>query len=206
MKLFKIPVAPIGANCYVLSDDENKKALIIDPGGDFLKIKAIIDKENLTTEAVLLTHGHFDHIGAAECFLKADVNCYVKEEDAPMLTSPELSLAKVFGFPFYGVSRHEVLTEGENRIGDFAVTVYHTPGHSEGSVCIKVGDYLFTGDTLFSGGYGRFDMPGGNYKKLLSSLKFLAGLDFDGRVLPGHGEETSLKREKAYGVLENLCL
>ena len=64
MKLFKIPVAPIGANCYVLSDDENKKALIIDPGGDFSKIKAIIDKENLTTEAVLLTHGHFDHIGA----------------------------------------------------------------------------------------------------------------------------------------------
>ena len=73
-------------------------------------------------------------------------------------------------------------------------------------MCIKVGDYLFTGDTLFSGGYGRFDMPGGNYKKLLSSLKFLAGLSFDGRVLPGHGEETSLKREKAYGVLENLCL
>ena len=206
MKLFTIPVAPIGANCYVLSDDKNKKALIIDPGGDFLKIKGLTEKENLTPEAVLLTHGHFDHIGAAESFVKEGVKCYVKEEDAPMLTSPDLSLAKIFGFPFYGVSRHEVLSEGKNKIGDFSVTVYHTPGHSEGSVCIKVGDYLFTGDTLFSGGYGRFDMPGGNYKKLFSSLKFLAGLGFDGRVLPGHGEETSLKREKAYGVLENLCL
>ena len=78
MKLFKIPVAPIGANCYVLSDDENKKALIIDPGGDFLKIKAIIDKENLTPQAVLLTHGHFDHIGAAESFFASAASEYLK--------------------------------------------------------------------------------------------------------------------------------
>ena len=84
MKLFTIPVAPIGANCYVLSDDESKKALIIDPGGDFSKIKATIDKEVLTPEAVLLTHGHFDHIGAAESFVKEGVKCYVKEEDAPI--------------------------------------------------------------------------------------------------------------------------
>lgn len=206
MQLYKIPVSPIAANCYIVADIQKEVALVIDPGGDYSKIKTLLDKQNLQPKAVLLTHGHFDHIGAAEDFVKLGVRCYISEEDAPMLSSASLSLSSVFGYPFKGVSEYCLYDEGKNKIDNFEFTVYKTPGHSEGSVCIQLDDYLFTGDTLFSGGYGRYDMPGGNYKKLLSSLKFLSSLSFCGRVLPGHGEETSLKREKSYGILENLCL
>lgn len=186
-----MPVGPIGTNCYLLGDADAGVCAMVDPGGDGEAILAMIREAGLTLTAILLTHGHYDHTGAVEDLEKAFPNTpvYIHRADAEGVHPtmfPPLPKEQV---RFYG--------EGDTvQVGGLAVEVLHTPGHSKGSVVLKVGDVLFTGDTLFRGSCGRTDLPGGSYEEIMTSLARLGGLTGDYRVCPGHEGLSTLEAER----------
>ena len=163
MKIYRIPVGELLANCYII-ETENKNAVAIDPGSDFQRIKNLLDEHELTLKKILLTHGHYDHIGAAhEISAAYSAEVYIHEEDAPMLASRTKSLADAIGAgQFNEITKFTTVTNGDVIILDeLSFEVIHTPGHTRGGVCYKCGNALFTGDTLFKLSMGRTDFPGG---------------------------------------------
>lgn len=187
------PLGSLETNCYMIIDEENNKAVIIDPGaqGNYL-IKEI---ENLGVEIdkVLLTHCHFDHNGAVK-ELKEKFNCKVyinKNEEEYM----EIDSTGIFGkLP----KIYEYVTEGEViNSGNLNFKVIFTPGHTKGGTCYLINDSIFTGDTLFNGAIGRTDFLGGSYNELIESVETkLMTLDGNITVYPGHGPKTSIGYEK----------
>lgn len=201
MEIQKIPVAPIGANCYIVS--EAGAAFIIDPGGDAEKI--IRAAKNFDVRYILLTHAHFDHIGGLNDVKKAfpEAKTAVHKLEKEWLYSDELNLSENFGFS--SVYEKEVDIELEDGMTlDFAGTkikVLHTPGHTPGSTCFYIGNsenhILFSGDTLFRSSIGRTDFPGGSGRKIIESIKTkLLVLPDETVVYPGHDENTSISLEK----------
>ena len=185
-------------NCYIVHDDSSKSCAVIDPGYEPEKILALTDKLGLTVDAILLTHGHFDHVGAVEA-LVGSTGCklWMKEADYTQKPSPIAS----FFYPIHDCDFTEVCfcEEGEQiHAGGLMFTVMETPGHTWGSVCYRCEDVIFTGDTLFAGACGRTDLPGGDAQWLRRSLARLSALEEDPTVYPGHGESSSLAREKRY--------
>jgi glyoxylase-like metal-dependent hydrolase (beta-lactamase superfamily II) len=184
------------ANAYVIYDPARADAFVLDPGGEPEAIRLLLGERQLS--GIVLTHGHFDHIGAVSALRGEGVPVYIHEADAPMLDNPNLSLAVMGG----GVQTHGApdfcLTEGESEIAGVAFEVLHTPGHTPGSICLKIGDDLFSGDTLFCAGVGRTDFPGGSAATLRQSLKRLLALPPETRVHPGHGEGTTIGAERRY--------
>ena len=190
MKVRIMQVGPIGTNCYILEDESTHQAAVIDPGGDAPRLLTAL--EGLDVRYILLTHGHYDHTGAAAelaaAFPQAAV--YIHEKDYRDVDPGLFPLrTQLPNARFYGEGDRLVL-------GTLALEVLHTPGHSEGSVTLRCGDVLFCGDTLFAGSCGRTDFPGGDTGKLLSSLRRLGELEGDLRVLPGHMEDSTLSRER----------
>ena len=148
-----------------------------------------------TPAAVLLTHGHFDHTGALSAF--AGVPIYIHEADAPMLSDPHLSVGDGNGDLRPRPAATHLLADGEQlHLAGLDIAVLHTPGHTPGGVTYQIGDALFTGDTLFAHGYGRTDLPGGDFSALRRSLRRLLHLAGDFRVFPGHSESTTLNHER----------
>lgn len=198
MKIYRIPVGDLLANCYII-ETENKNALAIDPGSDFQKIKNFLDDHGLSLKKILLTHGHYDHIGAAgEAADVYGAEIYVHEEDAPMLTSRIKSLADAIGAgqfneisEFITIKSGDVISVDKNNF-----EVIHTPGHTPGGVCYKCGNALFTGDTLFKLSMGRTDFPGGNMGEMFESLQKIARLEGEYDVYPGHNETSTLSYER----------
>ena len=177
-------------NCYIIHDQHAAGCCVIDPGYDPETILAALEAQGLTLEAILLTHGHFDHVGAVR-ELAADTGCqvYVCAED---LALPQQLTAG----PLYHTQTY---AEGSRlHLAGLDITVLHTPGHTPGSVCLQVEDALFSGDTLFAGSCGRTDLPGGSWDAMTRSLARLAALESNYWVLPGHGESTSLSEETKY--------
>lgn len=188
MNIKAMQVGPIGTNCYLLEDA--RQAAVIDPGGDASRLLAAL--EGAEVRYILLTHGHYDHTGAAAALAAAfpQAAVYIHEKDYrdvdPGLFPLRTELSSV---NFYG--------EGDRlTLGGLELQVLHTPGHSEGSVTLRCGDVLFCGDTLFAGSCGRTDLPGGDTAKILASLRRLGELEGDLRVLPGHMEGSTLGRER----------
>ena len=175
-------------HCYILRQEASSKCLIIDPGYEAGRILSVLQQKQLEPEAILLTHGHFDHVGAVQD-LAAETDCdvYISEADL------SLPLMITNGKLYY---THTYPASGTLNLAGLTIRVLPTPGHTPGSVCLLVGDTLFAGDTLFQGSCGRTDLPGGSWEQIAASLKTLAALPGDYRVLPGHGGETTLDRER----------
>lgn len=195
IKVVTLPLGELQANTHIVYDEETKNALIIDLGADFSKIQAVLESKKLNAKALLLTHGHFDHSLGAKSAFDNGLKVFVSKNDSKMLTEKTENLSYHFGLSFNTLSSFETLEEGEYEIFGFSVLVIETPGHTKGSICFIIGDYLFSGDTLFKDSFGRYDFPGGSLSELKTSLKRL----FELRnlvVFTGHGEKTNIDYEK----------
>ena len=188
MNIQTLTLGPLATNCYLVRAEESRRAVIIDPAANSKRLLAALEEQGLTLEAILLTHAHFDHIGALKN-LRAVTNArvYIGEADKD---DPSRMC-------------HDLLTYTDTyRDGDFVTAgglrfqVLATPGHTPGSVCLLCSETLFSGDTLFEGCCGRTDLPGGSEKQMMASLKRLAELPGDYQVLPGHGPSSTLERER----------
>lgn len=194
MKVSVMQVGPIGTNCYFLQDEETGLMAIIDPGDDWERILHQVKKAEGEVKYILLTHGHYDHTTAVPDLVKAlpGVQVYIHQADANGAGSQLFPLAAQ-------VKDLNNYDEGDTlTLGSLTIEVLHTPGHSKGSVTLKVGDVLFTGDTLFCGSCGRTDLRGGSYEEIMESLKRLGELEGDFHVCPGHDRTSTLERERKY--------
>ncbi|MBE2989558.1 MBL fold metallo-hydrolase [Sneathia sp. DSM 16630] len=185
-------------NIYLLSKKQD--CLLIDPGGDNIsEVVSYIKENKLNLLAILVTHGHFDHIlSINELLDNFDVPIYIGKEDKEKLYDPSISLARIFNGTEYVINKDAKIVElndNDNIFDD--ITVLHTPGHTSGSVCyyIESDKIIFTGDTLFKMAYGRVDFPTGDSYKMRDSLNRLLKLDSDIIVYPGHGDSTTIGEE-----------
>ena len=195
-----IIVGIVSTNCYIVSDPETREAIVIDPGDGADEILAYLTQEKLTVKYIFLTHGHFDHILAMEEVRKQTrAPAVIHKDDAEFLRNPRLS--SPFGARSAPAEPDIETSHGDTfHVGVQTIEVLHTPGHTPGGICLKIGSLLFTGDTLFEGDCGRCDLPGGDYKTMLRSLRFLASLEGDFTVYPGHDVSTTLDRERTYNA------
>lgn len=200
--LHTITVGPLEVNCYILWDGATKDAFVIDPGGDANKIKVLIAKERLKVKYIVLTHGHFDHVGGV-VVLKSSLGgarIAIHRDDVGMMSESH-EHGVIFGVKTPVQPSPEVLLEDgqELKAGGLTLKVIHTPGHTGGGVCLyeeKEG-LLFTGDTLFAGSIGRTDLGAGSHKVIMDSIKNkILTLPDAIKVLPGHGPESTIGRER----------
>ena len=177
-------------NCYIIHDEKSPSCCVIDPGYEADTIVDKLSQLGLTLEAILLTHGHFDHVGAVRD-LAADTGCQV------WLCADDLALpTNLTAGPLCYTNTY---AEGTGlHLAGLDISVLQTPGHTPGSVCLLTENTLFSGDTLFAGSCGRTDLPGGSWEQMRSSLKRLSEIEANLWVLPGHGESTMLESEKKY--------
>ena len=191
MLIKKIVVGPMESNCYLAGDEDTKEIFVIDPGGDYNKIKKIIDQAGLKPKVVINTHGHGDHIGANKEF---NIPVWIHRLDADFLTDPSKNLSGAFGFFLKTKTASRLLEDGDIlSVGKYKLEVIHTPGHTPGSICLKTEGVVFTGDTLFCQGIGRTDFAYGSEEDILRSIKErLFALDDDYIIYPGHGPSSTI--------------
>ena len=188
LKVHTLTLGLYQTNTYIIHEENAKSCCIIDPGYQPRTILEKVSSLGLNVEAILLTHGHFDHVGAVK-ELAADTGCRVFLCPADRAMPTMMTAGKLFYTDAYGEG--DVL-----QLSGLSIHVIQTPGHTPGSVCLLCEDSMFCGDTLFAGSCGRTDLPGGDYVVLRRSLKRLADMETDFRIFPGHGEATSLILEQ----------
>ena len=190
-----VPGGPLDVNTYVVGVADGDTCLVIDPGAEPEKVAAAVGDRKVS--AVLLTHGHFDHMLFAGHWLNLGAKLYVHELDAPALRSPSLNLSQVVNQQLVLPAADVMLHEGDVvQEAGVELRVLHTPGHTPGGVCYQSGKTLFSGDTLFYGSYGRLDLPGGDPQEMIASLTRLINLDGDTVAYPGHGMKTKIAWER----------
>ena len=198
VKIHTLPLGDYMTNTYIVHDSGAASCAIIDPGYQAGTILAQVQKLGLTVDAVLLTHGHFDHVGAVREIVEATgCKLWMRESDWSQIPSPMTT----YFYPLANCDFTEVHFCEEDEIihaGGLTFTVLETPGHTWGSVCYLCGDAMFSGDTLFAGSCGRTDLPGGDWNVIQESLHRLAEIQENYTVYPGHGGSTTLAREKRY--------
>lgn len=202
MRVTRVVVGALDTNCWIVGDDLDGPVAVIDPGAEAPRILQILDGAHVAY--VILTHAHFDHIGAVEELLAATgAQLVAHADDAGSLSSAETTGGAAFGFAHTAPAPDLVLVDGDAlRLGAVTLAVLHTPGHTPGGMCLLATDdapgaaHLFAGDTLFSGSVGRTDFPGGDSRALSRSIATrLAPLDATTVVHPGHGPDTTIARE-----------
>jgi hydroxyacylglutathione hydrolase len=196
-----LPVGPLQCNCSVIGDDVSREAIVIDPGDDVADVLAIVQKHNLKVQQIIITHAHIDHVGGAKK-LKAATGAAIllNQNDYALLKMLDVQAAWVgMASPGKVEIDQSVGQADKIRVGSLSADVLHTPGHTQGSVCLffPLEKKLIAGDTLFAGSIGRTDLPGGSFEKIIRSLheKVLA-LPDDTIVVPGHGELTTIGEER----------
>ena len=194
-------IGPVSTNVYVLGDPRTREAIAIDTANPSLTwISGALEERDWTLKLIVSTHGHWDHVGdnaAVQAHTGADIA--VHPLDAYRLTDPSPIFPPPFEVP-PSVPAVDLAEGGEIRFGALRLRVLHTPGHTEGSVCLLHEDdgLLFSGDTLFRGGWGRVDLPGADPEAMVASLDRLSRLDAAVRVHPGHGPDTTIERERPW--------
>lgn len=201
MEIKTLSLGPIGTNCYIVS--KNDECLIFDPGAEPEKIEKYITEQKLTPQAIMLTHAHFDHIGAVDAIRKRyNIDVYLHKEEQDWLEQAELNRSILFFGEAAAVRTAKpdhLIDIGKHTIASFTFEVVHTPGHSPGSVSYIFHDnqFVISGDTLFNQGIGRTDLPEGDFTTLMTSIfKELYTLPEDFTVYPGHGPLTTIGSEK----------
>ena len=187
MQILTMPVGLYQTNCYMVWG-EGDKCVLIDPGYQPEQLLAQVRRQGKSVEAILLTHGHFDHVGAVRD-IAAETDCKVYICDKETALPEGLTAGKLYYTDGYN--------DGDTvEAAGLSFRVIHTPGHTPGGVCLVCEDAIFSGDTLFASSIGRTDFPGGSYDTLKKSLQKLIALEGDYRVFPGHGEDTTLDFER----------
>ena len=197
MQIQTLAVGPLMTNCYLLQDETAGVCAVIDPGDEGARIARAVADSGCALQFILLTHGHYDHFtGLAELLRQyPDTPVYIQPNDAADGAGGAYSLKA----PRLDDAHQRWYREGDTlTLGSLTIQVLETPGHSPGSVTLKVGDVLFTGDTLFCGSMGRTDFAGGSYEQIMASLKRLGQLEGDFHVCPGHDRTSTLARERQY--------
>lgn len=200
LNITQLPVGPVQANCYVIFNEVNNEALIVDPGAESKKVEGVIENLKAIPVAILLTHTHYDHIGAVdEIRERYDIPVYVASEEQEWLVDPKKNLSVMLEQPITA-QKADYLFEPEEtvEIADFTFKVVSTPGHSPGSVSFifEEDKFVLTGDALFAGSIGRTDLPGSEPDKLLTSIREqLFTLPENYTIYPGHGKRSSIGHE-----------
>ena len=196
-KVTHINVGNLAENCWFLANEDTKEAVVIDPGAEPDRICAAAEKHGWKITAILLTHGHYDHIGSVN-EVAAHFGCKIvgAAKEMPVFTDPALNCSQFVGGPII-VHPGILVSEGDKvTVGDMEFDVMETPGHTVGSICFIGKDIIFSGDTLFQGSCGRTDLPTGDWDDIKKSLKRLAALPGDYQVYSGHGPATTLETER----------
>lgn len=201
MEVKRLVIGLVRTNCYIAYTEDTQKAVIIDPAADSARITEEINQLGVTPEAILLTHGHFDHMLAADSLRNGyRIPVCIHEADKELIKQPELNCSEQFLHLPYGTSADEFLTDGQTLpYLDGSFRVIATPGHTEGSCCYyaEAEHILFSGDTLFQGSVGRTDLPSGRASAISASIREkLFVLPDKTLVLSGHGMETTIEEEK----------
>lgn len=206
MKINHYVVGMVQTNCYIVINDETKECFVIDPGASGMQLAEKIRQDNLKPVAILLTHGHFDHAGAAKTLSKEfEIKIYAHEAEVDTLQDPQKNVSWMVGCKeSYDA---DVLLKDEEvvTLAGFEIKVLHTPGHTVGGCCYYIAseDVVFTGDTLFAQSVGRTDFPGGSMSQIVRSIqeKLLTlneagNLESDIMVYPGHNDPTTIETER----------
>ena len=196
-----IPVGPLQCNCSIIGDETSHEAMIIDPGDDIAEILALIRKHGLTVKQIVVTHAHIDHVGGAMKLKKqTGAPILLNQNDYALLKMLDVQASWLGMTPPEKVQIDQAIADSDKlTVGSLAANVIHTPGHTEGSVCLyfPAEQKLIAGDTLFAGSIGRTDLPGGSFEKIISSLKGrVLALPDDTVVIPGHGPLTTIGEER----------
>ncbi|HTD21326.1 MAG TPA: MBL fold metallo-hydrolase [Terriglobales bacterium] len=195
------PVGPLQCNCSVVGDETTHEAMVIDPGDEIGRILEIVKRHNLTVKQIVVTHAHIDHVGGAMKLKQATgAPILLNQNDSTLLKMLDIQAAWVGMAVPEKVHIDQNLADGDSlKTGSLAATVLHTPGHTEGSVCLYFAEEkkLIAGDTLFAGSIGRTDLPGGSFQKIMNSLHHrVLALPDETLVVPGHGSLTTIGKER----------
>ena len=195
------PVGPLQCNCSIVGDEQTREAMVIDPGDDIEDVLAILQRHGLTVKQIVITHAHIDHIGgAAKLKRVTGAPVLLNANDQALLKMLDVQASWLGMRPPEPTTIDGSLTTGDKvQAGSLVADVLHTPGHTEGSICLYFAaeDKLIAGDTLFAGSIGRTDLPGGSYKKIMESLHGpVLALPDETIVVPGHGPLTTIGDER----------
>jgi hydroxyacylglutathione hydrolase len=193
-------LGPLETNCYLFYGNVSLKGVLIDPGEGDEDVRKAIQEKGVDVQYVVNTHGHADHI-KGDAYFGAPVAIHQLDENC--LSNPLRNLSFHAGWCFKPVKAQRLLSDGDIiKIGGLELEVIHTPGHTPGGICLKCGDILFSGDTLFFEGIGRTDLPGGDQRAIIKSIREkLLTLPDNVRVFPGHGGQTTIGHEKKFNPL-----
>ncbi len=201
MFLKRLVVGELETNCYLIGCKKTKKAVVIDPGGEeeVDLVLNFLQENNFDLKCIINTHGHIDHI-AGNNLLKAKTEALllIHRLDADMLVDANKNFSSFMGKEIYSLPADKLLEEGDEiSLGTLNLIVIHTPGHTPGGISLVLDNIVFTGDTLFAGGIGRTDLPGGSYQDLIKSIKEkLLILGDDKIIYPGHGPDSTIGEER----------
>ena len=209
MKIDTLCLGALGTNCYVIWNEDTKECIIIDPADNPISLQTRCNSLQVTPVAILLTHGHFDHMLAADSLRKYyKIPIYVYEKEVPLMEDSQYNLSAVWAEP-YSLKADQTLEDREVlKLAGYEIQVLHTPGHTVGSCCyyIEKENTLISGDTLFYHSIGRTDFPTSRTRSLIQSIKeTLFVLPDDTVVYPGHGESTTIEEEKVYNPVAPYC-